>query len=415
MATWLRRWLRETGFLLGGAGVLLSLLHWGAGNSHACPFCSNMGKTLAENVAEAQVVLFGKLSNSKLNENAKAGEPEGSTDLEILKVIKDHPILAGQTAVVLPRFIPAAQKESVEYIIFAEVVEGKIDPYRGMPVDSKEFVDYLAGAVKVGAAKPGEKLAFFFPYLDDEDPNVSGDAYKEFANAPYADVVAAAKSYDADKLISWIQSKETPGYRIGLYGCLLGTCGRASDAPVLRSIIDSPDSRPITGVDGLMGGYCILDPEHGPDYVLNMLCDSKNDFNLRYAALRTVRFLLTEMPGADRKAIFARMAAGIEVPDMSDLVIDEFRKNKVWDPADKVLGLYGKPEFDLQVIRRAIIRFALKCPQPETQAFVAKLREKDPQLVADVEEILRFEEANYPPTPSAPASAPAAPATPAGS
>lgn len=381
--------------LVGALAVLfgaLAITYPVAKKADACPFCSNMGKTLAENVDEAQVVVFGKLSDSKLNESAKPGEPDGTTNLEVLTVIKPNAVLGDQKKVVLPRYIPAAQKEPIEYVIFAEVVDGKIDPYRGMPVDSKEFVEYLAGAVQKVKAPPAEKLGFFFQYLDNEDQNISSDAYKEFANAPYSDVVAAAKSYSPDKLISWIQNKNTPSYQIGLFGCLLGTSGRKTDAHVLREIVSDPEVRPLTGVDGLMGGYCILDPEHGPDYVLTMLADPKNDFNLRYAALRTVRFLLTEMPEIDKKYIFDRMSVAITVPDISDLVIDEFRKNKVWEPSDKILALYGKPEFDLQVIRRAVIRYALKCPTPAAEQFVANLRKSDPQLVADVEEILKFEE-----------------------
>ncbi|MFO0947713.1 MAG: hypothetical protein U1D30_17620 [Planctomycetota bacterium] len=366
-----------------------------ASRSSACPFCSNMGKTLAENVDEAQVVLYGTLFDAKLNPEAKPGEPDGSTTLDVITVIKDHPIVQGKKQIVLPRYLPAAQTDKVEYIIFAEVVDGRVDPYRGMPVDSKEFVDYLAGAVKMAKAPAAEKLAFFFKYLDTEDINISGDAYKEFANAPYATVQAAAKAYDPDKLIAWIHDPKTPSYRIGLYGCLLGVTGRAQDAEVLRKIIDSPDSRPLTGVDGIMGGYCVLDPKNGPNYVLGLLADPGKDFNLQYAALRTVRFLLTDVPTVDKKEVFTKLQKALAIPDIADLIIDEFRKNKVWDPADQILALYGNPKFDIQVIRRAIIRYALKCPSPKAKDFVTNLRKKDPQLVADVEEILKFEEAQY--------------------
>lgn len=381
--------------IVGGMVVMTATLMLSAINASACPFCSNMGKTLAENVDEAQVVLYGTLSDAKLNPEAKPGEPDGTTNLDVITVIKDHPIVEGKKKLVLPRYLPAAQSDKVDYIIFAEVVDGKVDPYRGMPVDSKEFVDYLAGAVKLAKAPPAEKLAFFFNYLDTEDINISGDAYKEFANAPYAAVQAAAKAYDPDKLISWINDSKTPSYRIGLYGCLLGIAGRTDDAKVLREIIDSPDIRPLTGVDGLMGGYCVLDPKNGPDYVLALLADPKKDFNLQYAALRTVRFLLTDVPTTDKKAVFTKMQKSLAIPDIADLIIDEFRKNKVWEPADQILALYGDPKFDIQVIRRAIIRYALKCPNPKAKGFVAELRKKDPQLVADVEEILKFEEAQY--------------------
>lgn len=379
-------------FLSGYVLAALALLVLTPTRMVACPFCSNMGKTLSENVAEAGVVVYARLSNARQVPGADADTPGEATDMTVLRVIKDNPILAGKKVHVLPRFIGAAEKDAVDYLVFAEVVKGAIDPYRGMPVDDPTFVDYLAGAVKMAKAEPKEKLAFFFRYLDHKDENISGDAYKEFASAPYQDVVLAAKSYDPAKLVGWIRDKNTPSYRMGLFGCLLGVCGRPEDARLLRSIIEDPATRPLTGIDGLMGGYCTLDPKEGPAFVLGALTDPKNDFNFRYAALRTTRFLLTDAAGIDRDAIFRGLTKAVLIPDVSDLVIDELRKHKVWSAADVVLSIYGKSDYDLQVVRRAVIRFALKCPDPKCAAFIAQLRKDDPQLVADVEEILRFEE-----------------------
>lgn len=359
----------------------------------SCPFCANMGKTLAENVAEAGIVVYGTLSNAKYIENAAPGQPSGTTDLKIETLIKSHPAVAGKKTIQLAQYIPAAADGTVDYIVFAEIIDGRIEPYNGMPVDDKDLVKYLARSVELADAKVPERLAFAFQYLDHKDVNISGDAYKEFANAPYADVVAAAKDYDPEKLIAWLKDKNTPSYRIGLYGCLLGTCGRSQDADTLYALINDPQTRPLTGVDGLMGGYCVLAPQKGTDFVLSVLTDGDHDFNFRYAALRTVRFILTEMPSINRETVLKRMEKAILIPDISDLIIDEFRKYKEWAPLQTVLGLYDNPEFDLQVIRRAIIRYALKCPAKDARDFIAKLRQSEPQLVRDVEEVLKFEEA----------------------
>lgn len=399
----LRSRLRHS--FVAGLAILASLT--GGSSAFACPFCSNMGKTLAENINEAAVVVYAELSNARQIPGDDPDRPAEATDMTVLRIIKNNPALANRKQITLPRFIAAAEKEKVNYVVFAEVLDGKIDPYRGMPVDQPEFVDYLAGSLSMAKASAPEKLGFFFRYLDNKDENIAGDAYKEFAAAPYADVVAASKKYDAKKLVAWIRDKETPSYRIGLYGCLLGTCGQPSDAAMLREIVANPATRPLTGVDGLMGGYCILDPAHGPAYVIESLSDLKNDFNFRYACLRTVRFLMTELPTLDKKPLFAGLVKAVQVPDISDLVIDELRKNKEWSAIDQVLAIYGDKKFDQQVIRRAVIRFALKCPSPAAASFVAKLRKQDAQLVADVEEILKFEESQQiistPPSTPAPA------------
>lgn len=359
----------------------------------ACPFCSNMGKTLVENVAEADIVLFGKISKARLIPGAAPGQPDGQTQMSVITVVKDNPVIAGKKEIDLPRYIPEAESGALDYLLFAEVVNGKIDPYRGLPVDSPGLVEYLVGAVKAAGQKPAERLGFFFSYLDHSNLEVSLDAYKEFANAPYADVSSAGKSFNPEKLIGWIKSKDTPSYQIGLYGCLLGVCGRKEDASFLREIIDSPRNQPLTGLDGLMGGFCLLDPTAGPDYVLKVITNPKIEFNQRYAALRTVRFILSDMPQIDRKKIFEGILPAINIPDISDLIIAELRKNKEWGATEKILALYGKGDFAQMIVQREIIRYSLKCPDPKAKEFLDVVRKKEPQQVSDIEEILKFEEA----------------------
>lgn len=369
-------------------GALVTAVTVGNCQAGCCPFCSSMGgKTLAEDVTEASIVLYGTLSN------AKPGDPEGTTDFNVLNLVKGHAMVDGKKVITLPRFIPLPEKNDQTFIAFVAVIDNKLDLYRLIQVEDKGYLDYLLGSVKSAKLKTSERLQFYFPYLESRIADVSTDAYKEFSVAPFADIKIAAKRFDPDRLIGWIQSKETQGYKLGLYGCLMGVCGRPKDAELLRSLLTGPvDRRPLTGVDGIMGGYCMLDPKAGPSFVLDALCDAKQDFNFRYAALRTVRFILQEMPQVDRKELFAQMSKAITSPDIADLVIDEFRQNKIWTPTETVLGMYDKPDYSLSVVKRAIIRFALKCPDEKATQFVATLRKKEPQLVGDVEEILRFED-----------------------
>lgn len=381
-------------FLLG---LFLALPLASPTRTQACPFCANLGKTLSENIAESAFVAYGILSDAKHFPDAPVGQPDGNTTMRIEVILKDHPVREGKTKVELARFIAGADKEPIPYLVFAEVVEKRIDPYRGMPVDTKELVDYLDGAVKLEKAPAPQRLAFFFRHLDSKNPDIASDSYKEFAAAPYKEVVAAAKSYDPNKILGWIKDKNSPSYRMGLYGCLLGVSGSASPrraefARDLRAVIESPQDRPLAGVDGLLGGYCELEPKTGQDLVLDLITNPKNDFNLRYAALRTVRFLLSEGLPIKRDHLFARLSESIAITDMTDLVIDEFRRHQEWSHTEKILVLFGKPDYDLQVVRRAVVRYALKCPDSLAREFIVALRKKDPQLVTDVEEILRFED-----------------------
>jgi hypothetical protein len=79
-------------------------------------------------------------------------------------------------------------------------------------------------------------------------------------------------------------------------------------------------------------------------------------------------------------------------PDMADFGIEDLRKWRRWEYADRVLGLFGKESHDAPVMRRAILRFALRCPGERAAALVRQQRRLDPTLVTDVEEILRLED-----------------------
>lgn len=375
-------------------GLCLLALFASASRLISCPFCSTAGQySLRERLKDADVAFIAELSDAKPLTSAKPGEPDGQTKARILHVLKSHPAVEGKKEIVLPRYIPAAANEKVTYLLYAVVSDGAVDPYLPELVDASELTTYLVGAAEQQNKPPAERLGYFFRHLGDSHLTIAQDAYMEFAAAPYKEVKEAAEHYDPDRLIEWIKDPSTQPYRIGLYGCLLGLCGRETDKDVLLEILDDPEKRPISGVDGLLGGLCVLDPEGGIDYVLRVLTDPQSDFNYRYAALRTVRVLVTDIAPDQSDRLWKGMAPAIHIKDISDLVIDEYRKNKVWANTDAILPLFDDKKFDVQVVKRSVVRYALKCPDPAAEAFVARLRKENPQLVADVEEILRFEEA----------------------
>src|SRR5439155_10200276 len=101
-----------------------------------------------------------------------------------------------------------------------------------------------------------------------------------------------AKKLPADTIGKWLQDPKTPPYRYGLYASLLGHCGEpAKHGKLLRALIDDPEKRRGSGIDGMLASYVMLQPKAGWDYVRDILNDGKQDFLMRYAALRTARFL----------------------------------------------------------------------------------------------------------------------------
>jgi len=358
----------------------------------ACPFCSMQGQTLTGEVQTVGMVLFGTLKNAKLKSGGDG--IEGTTELHVEEVIKDHEIRKGSKVLTLNRYIPPDKEKNYKYLVYCDVFMNKVDPYRGVAVlpDSK-VAGYLAGSLKLKDASVADRLAYFFGWLDDKDPEVSNDAYKEFANADYKDFQPMASKLPAEKVAGWLKDPATPGFRLGLYASILGHCGRASDSSLLASLLDNSDKRLTTGYDGILAAYTMLDKPGGLKRINGLLGDARADFLLRYAALRAIRFFhdyRRDLVGTDESA--KSVALLLPQGDIADMAIEDLRRWKRWEMADQVLAVRKSEAGKVSIVRRAILRFALGCPSESAKALVAQLRMEDKQGVEDAEELLKLEE-----------------------
>ncbi len=383
--------LRRTA-LLGLAAVALAVVS--TTSAECCPFCGGESSTMLKEADLASLILYGKLTNAKLDPKDPNGA--GTTDLVIDTVVKSHDILGDKKVVTLPKYIPLEKDQDAKYLIFCDVYKGKIDPYRGVPAKSdSRIASYLKGALAVKEKPAAERLKFFFDYLDDADGEVSSDAYKEFGNADYKDVRALAEKLPADKIAGWLKDPNTLTIRLGLYGSLLGHCGKPEHVKLLRGMIDDPDHKLTTGIDGMLAGYVMLAPKEGWEYLSALLADSKREFMQRYAGLRAVRFFheyRSDVIAKDRSV--TALLPLLSQKDIADLVVEDFRKWGSWEQAERVLDLYGKPGFAEPIVKRAVMRFALTCPPEKSQraaGFVAERRKENAKYVEEIEELLSYE------------------------
>ncbi len=86
----------------------------------------------------------------------------------------------------------------------------------------------------------------------------------------------------------------------------------------------------------------------------------------------------------------------LDRPELADIAIEDLRPWRDWKSLDRIIGLYGKGPFNTPSIKRAIIRSLYSCaesnptavrPEQATAAkrFLADIRQKDPQRVAEVD------------------------------
>ncbi len=373
--------------------LVLICLVLGAGpaqSAHSCPFCSMQGQTLIGDVNQASMVLYGTFQNAKLDPNGDGAQ--GTTEFKIDAVIKNNEILGDRKLLTLPRYVPSDKNANTKFLVFCDVFKGKIDPYRGVPVQAdSDMVKYLKGALDLKDKEIGKRLRFYFDFLDNKEVEISNDAYKEFGNADYKDYREMAKHLPADKIAVWLQDPSTPAFRFGLYASMLGHCGNDHHAQLLRKMLN--DSKQISGgVEGIMAGYTMLKPREGWEYLLSILKDPGKEFMLRYSALRAVRFFYDSRPDViDKKSLIEGVCLLLEQNDVADLAIEDLRKWNRWEVCDRVMALQGRKSHDAPIIRRAILRYALSCPQPTAATFVADCRKRDPEMVKDVEELLKLE------------------------
>ena len=361
-----------------------------------CPFCSqDKVPTLAGDYNTALMVLVGTFTNAKVADN--------TTDFVIEQVLKPNDYLKGpkvknvngKQVITLPRFIKAETK----FIIFCDVFKDQIDPYRGVEVQAgSELVDYLKGAANLKDAPLGDRLRYSFKHLNSPEFEVAMDAYRDFARTDYKDYMEMAKKLPAETLAKWLQDEKTPPYRYGLYASLLGLCGTAEDGKLLRRMIDDPEKRKGSGIDGMLVGYIALQPKEAWKYITDLLKDQDQDFLMRYAGLRTARFLWEQRPDIlPKKDLAEGIALLLDHGDMADFAIEDLRKWKRWEMCGRILELFGKKSHDVNVVKRSILRFALQCPEPSARAFVDAQRRRDPNWVKDTEELLKIESPVDPP------------------
>ena len=173
---------------------------------------------------------------------------------------------------------------------------------------------------------------------------------------------------------------------------LLGSHGNTNDAPFLRETIDSLSERDGSQGQGFLVGYTLLDPRSGWNLICSQLRNSEAEFIHRYAALNAVRFFLDNRMGLiseakQREALVLILKSG----DLADLVIEDLIRRSIWDLTADVLALHGKESHQQPIVKRALLRFALTCPDARCAAFVGARRNADPELVRKVEETLREE------------------------
>jgi len=399
----------------------------------ACPFCLAPMQTWAEMVADSDVVVLAKLLST--HEGSPTEKPFAI--LEIVEVHKGQDVLpAGKRArmddylygkkgdlfllrgglrdvqdpQVIETFATDEAKSTASSIRKVAATGGSDSAVTTS--STKTFAWNWADRVSMSsyryvtaAPDPGketrERLKYFLPFLETEGSLVAADAWGEFANASYEDIVANGKLLPADKLRAWIANSQTSPERLGLYGMMLGLCGRARDASFLQQQIGQPTSGEIRfGVEGLMGGLLLLNGEVG----LGFLEESRlknvdaSQFDC-FAVVQALQFVWAYEPDLIQKQrLRSALYPMLEREDLREIAVRDLARWQDWEAVPLLSEVYEDCRADDPRTTRAIVGFLLVClksDQPDDSQVAAanrlldRIRSENGRLVKSLERDFR--------------------------
>lgn len=342
----------------------------------ACPFCTAIKPTFAQQRETAVAVVLGELDDP-----AKGA----------FRVHRVWPkdIIAADQPLTLKLSFPAAA-HGLYWLLAQGESTGKPGDWdwSAAPVDEVTMAYYVRAP---NLRQPtSERLAYFTKFLENEDAGIADDAFNEFGHAAFPEVAAVADQLPMAKLRAWVADTNIPQSRQGFYGMALGLAkadeDREQNAKLLRSLIaaDKTDFR--AGFDGQIAGLLLLEGEAGLQYLSDRILNNPEaklgDLKHAQTALRFYHEFGKKIP-ADKLAVATR-ALLQRKGAAAAAVIDLARWND-WAAAADVARLWSHTAADETDTRKAVVAFLRTCPTTEAAQLLEKLRTADPTGVAAAE------------------------------
>lgn len=366
--------------------------------ARACPFCSAVSLTFAQEIAQSQAAVIAKLVETPpaASLGPRADGPLPKAKFVVVEPLKGADLLAEAG-------LTSADAKQIETIMLEEKPLGSLFLLMGVeppnlvwssPIAVSDraiaYLEKLADLPEKGA----DRLAFFQQHLEDADETLARDAYDEFAVAPYADVRDLKDRMNPAQLLAWIENPKVQANRRRLYATMLGVCGSAADAERIGNILDgtavTEDQAEIrSGLDALIACYVTLRGPEGLDLVDRLFLDRTDDdgkardvpFAETYAAVMALRFLGEESDIVPRPRVLQSLRVLLDEPKLADLVIADLARWQDWSVIEKLVDIFKTAQADNIFVREPVVNYLKSCPLPEAAAAVVELETIDPEAV----------------------------------
>lgn len=337
--------------------LAMTVMAAGSPTLYACPFCQptkTLGQELSDQAAVAVAVLAG---------GEPATEDEPGTSVYVVKsVLKSHENQPRVDSEITLEGSSSQPKGSLFLMFGARV--GTKNPKVVWSTKLEVSGERLSYITKLPSSEQPtrKRLLHFRDFLEHADITIANDAYAEFANARFEDIIEIADELPRDKIRLWLFDPKTPAIRLGLYGLLLGIVGTADDAKTMESHITKPTSEMRLGIDGMMAGYLWLNRTEALKQISGSHLDSeKPEHPETYAALQAIRFMWQygegKIPPNELQAAVRRL---LDREQYAELAIVDLARWKDWSLLDRMCDLAGDSKAELRV-REVAIRFVIAC------------------------------------------------------
>lgn len=366
-----------------------------ASTAQACPFCSAVSLTFAQEIAQSEAAVIAKLVESPpaaaFGPGAEGPLPKGK--FEVVEAIKGGDLVAaaghtGDGAKPIEAIVLEDKPLGTLFLLMA------IEPERllwSSPIRlSERSVTYVKALGSLPEKGP-DRLAFFMKHLEDEDEALARDSYDEFAVAPYEDLKGLADRMDSAQLLAWIEDPKVPANHRRLYATMLGVCGTTDDAKRIADIIAgkgpaAEHAEVRGGLDAMIACYVALEGDKALDLVDELFLkrqgsDKEIPFTETYAAVMALRFLGEESDLVPRERVLQSLRHLLDEPKLADLVIADLARWEDWSVVDRLVTIFKEAKQDNIFVREPIVNYLRACPLPAAAAAVDELAKIDPEAV----------------------------------
>ncbi|MDF1702455.1 MAG: hypothetical protein P1V36_14995, partial [Planctomycetota bacterium] len=191
--------------------------------------------------------------------------------------------------------------------------------------------------------KPAARLRALVPWLRHADPMVSASARKEFADASYEAMKAAAREVRPDDLLRTLADPEAaPASRSPLF-LLVGLSGGAAERKRLGTWMADPLVQRAPGYDALLAAWVTMTGPEGLATIEALFENPKLGRAIVGGAyVRALGFQARNERALTRPQVIAALHRLLAEPACFGVTLEELARLEAWGELDAVVAAYGR-------------------------------------------------------------------------